>query len=174
MDTATNGIAEAPSPFGAPSAAAGGTAPNPFQPSAQAAPTGFAPAAAAVGAAASGQAQGPYAPTASRQHPPIESYSAKEPDGRLRMFKGKAVVYEPPKNEGDKEEPVIRNFDGSLTKIWFPNGAPPYNPDTEGAAGAGYDEKTLSRWKAFAQTGRFDDGVMPEVPPMREFCTWDF
>lgn len=90
------------------------------------------------------------------------------------MFKGKAVTYELPKNGGDKEVPVIRNFDGSSTRIWFPNGAPPYNQDTEGAAGGGYDEKTSARWNAFAQTGRFEDGVMPEVPPMREFCTWDF
>jgi nucleoporin NUP42 len=95
------------------------------------------------------------------------------------MFKGKVVSYEAPRGSGDgvttgPPVPVIRNFDGSVIRIWFPAGAPPYNKDTEAPDDKSYDEKTLGQWNSFVQTGRFDGGVMPEIPPKREFCTWDF
>ncbi len=42
------------------------------------------------------------------------------------------MSYRQLKNE-DKESAVLANFNGSITKIWFPDGPPPYNPDTEAA-----------------------------------------
>ncbi|KAL2130085.1 hypothetical protein VTI74DRAFT_6923 [Chaetomium olivicolor] len=118
--------------------------------------------------------QGPYGPNATRQHPHISSYSSKDPEGKkLTMFKGRPVTYEEPKG-GGKEVPVIRNFDGSKVRIWMPNGAPPYTDQTEAEPGKYEDPGVVKQWKSFVETGRFEGGVMPEVPPKREWCAWDF
>ncbi|KFA75826.1 hypothetical protein S40288_01915 [Stachybotrys chartarum IBT 40288] len=109
---------------------------------------------------------GPYPPGSTKQHPPIESYSSRGMDGRLTMFKGQPVVY-----KGNK--PGVRGFDGSWHGIWFPNGPPAYSRDTELPAEE-YDEKSKAQWAAFAQTGKFTDGLLPELPPPRELTTWDF
>lgn len=132
--------------------------------------------AATAGAAAAGatQGQGPYGPSATRQHPDISAYSAKNPDGSLRMFKGKPVMYEVLKGS-DKPAPFIRNFDGSIVRIWLPNGAPAYTKETEADDPSKYNDPAVQQqWSVFMQTGQFSDGLMPEVPPKREWCQWDF
>lgn len=143
---------------------------NPFgQPSnglAQAANPFGTPPVQQPAAAASASSGNPYPPGSSRQHPPIESYSSKGMDGRLVMFKGKPVTYQ-------EEVPGIREFDGTWKRIWFPNGPPPYYKDTELPPDL-YDDKSKSQWAAFAQTGNFQDGLMPELPPPRECTQWDF
>lgn len=83
------------------------------------------------------------------------------------MFKNKPVSY----NEDDK--PGIKQFDGSWQRIWFPNGPPAFNQDTA-LPPEDYDEDSKRRWAAFAETGQFLDGVMPELPPPRECTVWDF
>lgn len=91
------------------------------------------------------------------------------------MFKGKAVAYRHLKSDDkEKETPVIANFDGSVAKIWFPDGAPPYNRDTEAEDAAAYTPPVMQQWKVFVETGKFAGGMVPEVPPKREFCAWDF
>ena len=92
------------------------------------------------------------------------------------MFKGKPVTYQPLGSKGDdKEVPVVRNFDGSVTKIWFPNGPPNYTAETEAEDRRAYDDgKVQQQWRVFMDTGVFDGGLMPEVPPKREFCAWNF
>lgn len=95
-------------------------------------------------------------------------------NNQLQMWKGKPVAY---KSIDDKPTPVIQNFDNSFTKIWFPDGPPAYYKDTEPAREYTGDEKAV--WQKFVATGKFDlaaagGGGMPEAPPMREFCTWDF
>ncbi|KAH8890507.1 hypothetical protein GQ53DRAFT_747536 [Thozetella sp. PMI_491] len=163
-----------PSPFGAP--ANSNPTPNAFQQAApQASPFGggggSAPQAQAQGGA---QGQGPYAPGASRQHPPIESYASKAPNGRLQMFKGRPVEYRVLKGE-EKESPVIRGPNGGMIRVWHPDGAPPYNPDTEAADPSAYNSnQVIQQWMSFAEAGKFVDGLVPEVPPRREFCAWDF
>ncbi|KAL2193220.1 hypothetical protein P885DRAFT_45954 [Corynascus similis CBS 632.67] len=176
----------APNPFGAPAAnaapanpfgqpattspfsTAGTTttapAPNPFGQPSTSAPT-------STPAPASGTT--PYGPNATRQHPDISTYAAFNPDKTLRMFKGKPVSYEEPK-PGLKPVPVVRNFDGTTVRIWMPNGAPPYTTQTEAEPEKYQDPTVMQQWKAFVETGRFAGGVMPEVPPKREFCIWDF
>ncbi|RFU80073.1 ccch zinc finger domain-containing [Trichoderma arundinaceum] len=127
------------------------------------------PFAAAQQPAASGSAAGsnnPYPPSSSRQHPPIESYSQKTMDGRLAMFKGKPVTYQ----DG---QPGIRSFDGTWTRIWFANGPPGYNRDTELPLEE-YSDALKTQWTTFAKTGAFADGVMPELPPPRVCTRWDF
>ncbi|KAL2258453.1 hypothetical protein VTK26DRAFT_8233 [Humicola hyalothermophila] len=116
----------------------------------------------------------PYGPNAKRQHPDINSYSVREPNNRLVQFKGKPVSYEVPKG-GGREVPVMRNFDGSVTKIWNPDGPPKYTSYTEAEDAKVYeDEALLKQWQGFLETGVFVGGGMPEVPPKREFCLWDF
>lgn len=75
--------------------------------------------------------------------------------------------------------PVIRAFDGTVRRVWFPNGPPAGDSTTEAAPGpdgkSPYDDpKVMQEWSAFASTGRFENGVMPEVPPQRSFCNWVF
>ncbi|KAK3299509.1 uncharacterized protein B0H64DRAFT_388677 [Chaetomium fimeti] len=163
----------AANPFGARAAT---TAPaNPFgQPATSSpfsAPAATATTAAPVPAGPSGT--GPYGPDATRQHPDISTYAARNPDKTLRMFKGKPVLYETLK-PGTRPVPVLRNFDGSMVRIWMPNGAPAYTTQTEAEPEKYQDPTVMQQWKAFVETGRFAGGVMPEVPPKREFCAWDF
>jgi nucleoporin NUP42 len=152
-------------PFGQPSQPSQQV--NPFGQPSNATPAAANPFAAGQPqqpvAASSGS---PYPPNSSRQHPPIESYSSKGMDGRLSMFKGKSVVYKDGK-------PGIQEFDGTWRRIWFPDGPPGYSADTE-LPPEKYDDKSKAQWMAFAQTGNFEGGLMPELPPPRECTVWDF
>ncbi|KAH6616111.1 hypothetical protein B0J18DRAFT_296490 [Chaetomium sp. MPI-SDFR-AT-0129] len=153
-------------PFAAAAAAAQpSAAPNPFANAAQPAP--------AAGAVKPAPGTGPYPPGSTRQHPDITTYASFNPDKTLRMYKGKPVYYEEPKG-GGKPVPCLRNFDGSMVRIWMPNGAPVYTTQTEAPPEKYQDPGVMQQWMAFVETGRFAGGVMPEVPPKREFCTWDF
>ncbi|RDW73771.1 hypothetical protein BP5796_07213 [Coleophoma crateriformis] len=108
----------------------------------------------------------PYAPNATLQHPPLSSYASKDGSGRLIMFKGKPVRYK------DNQAGILAR-DGSWQKIWFPDGPPPYYQDTEKEDSA-YDDTTKQVYLQMRQTGVFQGGVMPMVPPKREWCLWDF
>ncbi|PHH73119.1 hypothetical protein CDD80_4028 [Ophiocordyceps camponoti-rufipedis] len=99
-------------------------------------------------------------------HPPLESYSTKGPTGRLATFKGKTVVYK----DG---EAGTRGFDGTWARIWFPEGPPAPCRDTL-LPPSEYDARSRKQWEAFAETGNFVGGIMPEVPPPRELTRWDF
>jgi nucleoporin NUP42 len=94
------------------------------------------------------------------------------------MFKGRAVTYQLPPGLGNEKKtpvPMVRQPDGSLAKVWFPDGPPVYNPDTEARDQSVYEKpEVVDSWRTFMAQGRFADGVMPEVPPRREWCTWDF
>lgn len=77
-------------------------------------------------------------------------------------------------------------------RLWNPEGPPGYNADTEpppaenGAGGERYDEKSKKLWEQWVRDNlsgrpdragtraRFHDGLVPEVPPLREWCVWDF
>ncbi|KEZ38897.1 hypothetical protein SAPIO_CDS10212 [Scedosporium apiospermum] len=157
MDTQPTGVFGAAQPaattnvFGQPSQA--GVTPSPFG-----VPT---PTAAA---AAPSEPQNPYPPGAQIQHPPPSAYSTSSM-GRLTTWKGQPVTY-----RGDVPgyvNPATRRW----VKIWFPNGPPAYNPETEPQDQAAIaSAKTL--WDAFGKTGRFD-GLLPEVAPLRIQCRWD-
>lgn len=144
-----------PNPFGQ-SPAQSGPRTNPLAPSSQ------APQTRPNGTAS----QGPYAPNAQFQHPTLQSYASRDNDQRLRMFKGKPVVYK------DKEA-GFQNIDGTWEKIWFPDGPPAYYSATELGDDA-YTEDTKQAYLYLRQTGSFKDGVMPLLPPKREWCLWDF
>ncbi|ROV88183.1 hypothetical protein VSDG_09283 [Cytospora chrysosperma] len=168
---AVNTAAAPANPFGQPAQPA---ASNPFAQAASA-NTGFAAASQTPAtASAAGGAAGPYPPNASRQHPPYSSYATKAPSGQLQAFKGKGVTY---KEIDGQNVPGIRNFDGSWSKIWFPDGPPAYYKDTE--PDRPYTDQEKAVYEKFVHTGKFElagtggGGGMPEAPPMREFCTWD-
>lgn len=88
-------------------------------------------------------------------------------DGRLSMFRGKPVSY-----DGDGK-PGIKGFDGSFQRIWFPDGPPAFNKDTALPPDA-YDDVSKSQWASFAETGKFANGIMPELPPPRDCTLWNF
>ncbi|KAI9743244.1 MAG: hypothetical protein M1818_003090 [Claussenomyces sp. TS43310] len=100
------------------------------------------------------------------RHPPLQSYTSRDANQRITMFKGQPVMYK----DG---EPGMRNRDGSWEKIWFPDGPPPHDKYTE-AEDELYDDAIKSAYMHVRQTGSFPDGIMPLVPPRREWCLWDF
>jgi nucleoporin NUP42 len=90
----------------------------------------------------------------------------KDISGRLTEFKGRPISY----IDG---QPCTRRSDGLWERIWFPDGPPKWKkaPDLSDDA---YDEKTVAQYKYWKETGTFKDGIMPELPPKREWCSWDF
>ncbi|KAI0838563.1 hypothetical protein F5Y06DRAFT_296639 [Hypoxylon sp. FL0890] len=126
----------------------------------------------------------PYGPNSTKQHPAPESYINKAPNGMIVSFNGQPVFYKwkvndkyqdsMPQDATPKEPPVpgVRNADGSWRKIFFPDGPPGYNKDTEPDPSM-YNATIKAAYATMTATGRFD-GDMPEVPPMREDCVWNF
>lgn len=87
--------------------------------------------------------------------------------GKLTSWKGKPVNY-------IDEEPCIKTADGSSwERIWFPDGAPVFHKPEEPPLEA-YDEGTKELYRLLGETGTFKDGVLPELPPRREWCSWNF
>jgi nucleoporin NUP42 len=155
-----------PNPFAQPAST---SSPNPFgqRSSSSSDANPFAPSTQASQPKVNGTAsQGPYGPNAQSQHPPLQSYVSKDGNQRLRMFKGKPVVYK-------DNEAGIQNRDGTWEKIWFPDGPPAYYGATELDDNA-YTEDIKQAYLHARETGSFKDGVMPLLPPKREWCLWDF
>jgi nucleoporin NUP42 len=158
MNTSTS----QPNPFGQPATNGFGTpattgngfgtapsAPNPFraQPAQDEAP------------------KSPYPPNSIKQHPNVDSYITRI-GTRLTGFKNQPVQYKDGK-------PGVQLAGGPWIKIWFPNGPPAYYGATEAQDRSAYTDQVRRAYEESAMTGRFS-GDMPEVPPMREDCVWDF
>ncbi|KAL2105433.1 hypothetical protein VUR80DRAFT_8383 [Thermomyces stellatus] len=111
------------------------------------------------GGAPAGNAANPYPPDADKKHPSLESYATVSM-GRLSSWKGRPVSYK-------EDVPGYVGPSGKWSRIWFPNGPPGYYAETEEK---GSEEEARRVWDGF--DGRFD--VMPEVPPLRVHCRWDF
>lgn len=87
--------------------------------------------------------------------------------GKLTSWKGKPVSY-------IDDEPCIKSANGSLwERIWFADG-PPVFLKTEEPPLKAYDEGTKEVYRLLRETGSLKDGVLPELPPRREWCSWDF
>ena len=111
--------------------------------------------------------------TAAGQHPvtPTASHRAQVPatrdaQGKLKTWKGKPVTYV-------DNEPCTRGEDGAWEKVCFPNGPPTLTKAAELADDV-YDESTKENYMFMRTHGVFKDGVMPSLPPKREWCSWDF
>ncbi|KAH7028809.1 uncharacterized protein B0I36DRAFT_126330 [Microdochium trichocladiopsis] len=157
---------------------------NPFgQPQPAAQPSQPAASVASTPGATGGN---PYGPNSQKQHPPLESYVTKQSTGQLATFRGQPVGYK--FRVGDKymdalpeggtlqqnpPAPGIRNQDGSWRRVLFPFGAPGYNKDTEPDDPAKYTPQVKAAYEISAARGMFE-GDMPECPPMREDCVWNF
>ena len=108
----------------------------------------------------------PNGPESSHSHPDIRTYSIRDVGNKLISWKSKPVSYV-------ENEPYFRKEDGSLERIWFPNGPPIYSAATEPPI----DEihpTDLDGHKFLLEHGTFKDGIMPNVAPQREYCRWDF
>lgn len=71
------------------------------------------------------------------------------------------------------DEPCYKGNDGNWQRIWFPDG-PPVFTKTVDQPDEAYDEATKVNYKHLKQTGTFKDGIMPTLPPKREWCSWNF
>lgn len=193
MDTSGPPPTAARNPFGQPSGSPFGAQPNNAFGGQQ--PSGFGAAASnpfartntntqapAPAAASTATRNNPYAPNSTKQHPAPESYIMKTIHGQITAFNGQPVTYkwkvddkyqdERPPDHGDTPVPGTRNSDGTWRKIFFPDGPPSYNKDTEPDM-ALYNADVKAAYETMTSTGRFA-GDMPEVPPLREDCVWNF
>ncbi len=70
-------------------------------------------------------------------------------------------------------EPCYRGNDGNWVRIWFPHGAPVFTKTPELPENA-YNAAMKDEYAFAKQHGSFQGGIMPEMPPRREWCSWDF
>ncbi|KAK3700208.1 hypothetical protein LTR37_016087 [Vermiconidia calcicola] len=95
--------------------------------------------------------------------------ATRTPGQRLTDFKGRPVTY-----EGNL--PFYNNPNtGKKERIWMPDGAPGPNPDVE-VAPETYEALGAVIKQVYdymRQNGTFKDGVVPEVPPKREWVDWN-
>ena len=104
-------------------------------------------------------------PSATQPRPQAPNVGAQT-TGKIRTWKGRPVTY----NEDD--EAFFRASDGISQRIWFPNGAPAF-PNSGYVPDDAYDDDIRERYESLMRTGTFKDGLMPLLPPKREWCNWD-
>lgn len=152
--------------FGQPSIAA----PNPFG---QSTSTANQPFPSVQTSGPSNTLQLPTGPVANRAN--IKSPSGqgtnavqvqKDSQGRITTWKGVPVRY-------FDDEPCYKGNDGTWQRIWFPDG-PPVFTKTLDLPDDAYDEGTKANYRHLKETGTFQNGIMPALPPKREWCSWNF
>ncbi|KAI5204729.1 hypothetical protein E4T39_03382 [Aureobasidium subglaciale] len=143
-------------PFGQPAATS--NTPGPFaQPTTNNQAFGGAPSQTAP---AQAEQQRSYAETV-----PQGDWITRNANGTVRSFKGAAVQYMASgKEAGSTQEPHYRKADGSMERIWHPEGNPAPKAEIEGPAEA-YTAEVQAAYMFVAEQGIFKDGIMPEVPP---------
>lgn len=108
-------------------------------------------------------------PTSNHTPSDPRSYSTRDPaSNKLLTWKSKPVQYL------DDGAPYFRRDDDDRwERIWFPDGPPAYTQFTELPAEM-YDAETEAAYRYLGEHGVWKDGEMPELPPKREWCSWDF
>lgn len=76
------------------------------------------------------------------------------------------------KEAGATSVPHYRKSDGSMERIWHPEGTPARKTEMEAPAEA-YTAEIEAAYKFVAEQGMFKDGIMPEVPPKFDWIRWD-
>ena len=106
--------------------------------------------------------------TTTPSQPPTNApaISQKDAQNRLRSWNNKPVSY-------IDDEPCFKNPEGVWTKIWFPDG-PPVFKKSEELPEEVYDEETREGYRFLREKGVFKGGVIPELPPRREWVGWNF
>jgi nucleoporin NUP42 len=149
------------------------------------------------------QPKQPQAFIAPNQNPKApQGETRRDARGLLTLWHGRPVIYitppNPPSAPGGEEPPALppypcyKRADGLLERINFPNGrklvsqnAVPGTSAAEGQVGQAdqsgvegrpeeYTEAVREAYEYVAREGRFKDGIMPNVPPKREWVSWDF
>ena len=166
-----------PSPFGQPSAPAGA---NPFGAAQQ--PAAAAPAVAPFGQPAPVQVPavnndvGPPVfmqiddPNEMNPLPQLNGETRRDPSNRLLQWKGRPVNYE--NNYPCYLHPKDNK---TLVRINFPNGAP--DPSTfrqSQGKEEDYTPEITEAYQYFLKNGKFKDGIVPAVPPRKEWIGFDF
>ena len=98
--------------------------------------------------------------------PVTVSNTKRDAQNRLTLWKGRIVRY----FDG---EPCHKRDDGAWEKIWFPDGGPNFTKTPELPEGT-YDAGVREAYAFMREKGAFKDGIMPELPPRREWCRWEF
>lgn len=118
---------------------------------------------------AASAASGPIANVAATRRPNAQittvAQTQKNGQGKLQSWNGKSVSY-------IDSEPCFKGNDGSWHKIWFPDGPPSFIRTTDLPDDV-YDEATKENYMFLKQNGTFKDGIMPLLPPKREWCNWN-
>ncbi|EME78007.1 uncharacterized protein MYCFIDRAFT_79245 [Pseudocercospora fijiensis CIRAD86] len=182
--------ANKPSPFGAPqqqqSSVGFGQASQPVgsnsspfaAPASTAKPNPFAvPSAQTTQQSSFGRVSQPFgAASATGQTPSVANSTS---------WKGKRIVYSD-KDPGHKrpcyEVPDSRfatTGGNRLERIWFPTGPPPGPAFTAEALPHVYEDPTIGPqlrevYEHVSKTGLFRDGLIPEIPPKKEWISFDF
>ena len=91
--------------------------------------------------------------------------STRDSDGKLVTWNGHRVTL-------INGEPCFKDSAGRWSKIWF---ASPVqwtkDPDLPSSA---YDANAEIAYESLRTHGAFPRGEMPDVPPKREWCSWNF
>ena len=94
----------------------------------------------------------------------------KSVEGKLSLWKGLPVEYV-------DEDPCFKREDGKWEKILYPDGPPQWSKP-EMLPREPYDDFTINAYKTMMETGDFGlgpgEGLIPDLPPKREWITWDF
>lgn len=98
--------------------------------------------------------------------------SQSNPLPRLTAWHGAPVTY----NKDD--EPGYQDPNGAWWRIWFPDGAPipvpSPTPESQSPAQVEQDNARIAAYASFRDTKHLEIGALPEVPPRRQSCQWDF
>lgn len=92
--------------------------------------------------------------------------ATRDAQGKLKTWNGEPVTYV-------DNEPCTKGNDGAWEKVCFPDG-PPTLTKAEELAEVTYDESTKENYMFMRTHEAFKDGMMPSLPPRREWCNWDF
>ena len=90
----------------------------------------------------------------------------KDSQDKITSWKGMPVEY-------FEDEPCYKGNDGNWQRIWFPDGRPVFKKTVD-LPDEAYDEATKTNYQHLREAGTFKDGIMPILPPKREWCNWDF
>ena len=89
----------------------------------------------------------------------------KDSQGSLRSWNGRSVTYQ----EG---KPFYRDSGGQYRKIWFPDG-PPTLASLESLPDDVYDASIQNDYDFLKAEGQFKNGIVPMLPPKKEWCDWN-
>ena len=89
----------------------------------------------------------------------------RDVEGKMVKWNGKMVSY-------INSDPCHKGRDGAWQRIWFPDGVPTFI-NSDGLSDSAYDNKMKENYEYLKDQGTFKNGIMPLLPPKREWCNWD-